>query len=296
MNPLEEFLMEKQAKLSKNTRLGLGHFGSAALGAAAVGAGSGIFAAGVVAANKIYNAATAKRDFRQMLQWHTDLQQEDQKLVNQAFRTLRQFAPDMSRDPLVSGAIVKNIVAAPQGAAGIIQESMQGQRNIGRPVSEAFLSGTQSGMAEGMKGFTPFDRYPTSKEMQERAKYEHTLAMRGEEKKHEKERTSWKKDVSQRQAEHAALADELAQVRAQKIERAKGPAFSGSVPLHDVRGEGPFVHPRTVNYVTSAPEHNMDMLAARPAGFVAPPSSYLPSVDMTLYHKPALRRGGKKKP
>jgi hypothetical protein len=163
MNPLEDFLMEKTALFGDSAKTGLGHVGSAALGAAAAGAGSALFAVGSTAAGKIYDAATSKRDFRKMLEWHADLGQEDPRLVSQAFRTLRQFAPDMSRDPLVSGALVRHIVAAPQGAAGIVQEAMQGQRNIGHPSRDAFLMGAQSGMGEGMKGFAPFVKYPPNK-------------------------------------------------------------------------------------------------------------------------------------
>jgi len=214
MNPLEEFLMEKAATFGGPdvAKQGLGHFGSAMVGAAGVGAGAAMFAAGATTVGKIYDAATAKRDFRKMLEWHADLGQEDQKLVTQAFRTLRQFAPDMSKDPLVSGSLVRHIVAAPQGAAGMIQEAMQGQRNIGRPVRDTFLAGTQSGMTEGMKGFAPYGKYPTSKETDLRAT-------------HAKEKEEWGKTQAGLEGELKATKPSLPTA----LHRSGGIKGSGSV-------------------------------------------------------------------
>jgi len=154
-NPLDEFLDEYGEKTALDWR-GVGqHTGNALLGAMGVAAGTALVGSGALAVQHIYNAATAKRDFRSMMEWNQDLHHEDQRLVNQSFRTLRRFAPDMSKDPLIAGAMVRQMVQAPQGAAGIMQQALQGQKNIGSPVIDAYLSAAEKGMAEGMKGFTP---------------------------------------------------------------------------------------------------------------------------------------------
>ena len=154
-NPLDEFLDEYGEKTALDWK-GIGqHTGNALLGAMGVAAGTALVGSGALAVQHIYNAATAKRDFRNMMEWNQDLHHEDQRLVNQSFRTLRRFAPDMSKDPLIAGAMVRQMVQAPQGAAGIMQQALQGQKNIGSPIIDAYMSAAEKGMAEGMKGFTP---------------------------------------------------------------------------------------------------------------------------------------------
>jgi hypothetical protein len=90
----------------------------------------------------------------------------------------------------------------------MIQEAMQGQRNIGRPVQEAFLAGTQQGMGEGMKGFAPFGRYDTTKE-------------RGMREEHGKEIGTLKKQHEEALAQHAS---NLAQ-HASNIANARNEAY-----------------------------------------------------------------------
>jgi hypothetical protein len=113
-----------------------------------------------LAIQHIYDAATAKRDFRGMLEWNQDLHHEDQRMVNQSFRTLRRFAPDMSKDPLVAGSMVRQMVQAPQGAAGIMQQALQGQKNIGSGILPAAMGAAGKGMGEGMKQMHVFEDEP----------------------------------------------------------------------------------------------------------------------------------------
>lgn len=158
MNPVETFLAEKIAMppIGDYSRRVGGQAGGALVQGLVAGAGTALIAAGASAAQHIYDAATAKRDFRQMLEWNKDLHGADQRLLNQSFRTLRQFAPDMSKDPLVSGALVRRMVEAPMGAAGIVQEAMGGQRLIPSPTREAFIGAVGKGVQEGTRGISTF--------------------------------------------------------------------------------------------------------------------------------------------
>ena len=160
MNPVEEFLMAKHGYQTKSALdwKAMGEQSGNALAAGGVMAGIGALTAGAaLGAQSLYNAATAKRDFRGMMEWNQDLHGEDQRLLNQSFRTLRQFAPDMSKDPLVSGSIIRRMVQAPQGVAGIIQESLSAQKGINHPALEAFIEGGKSrAVSDMMRGFKPF--------------------------------------------------------------------------------------------------------------------------------------------
>lgn len=155
MNSLDDFLSEYGEKVAVDWK-GMGQqTGNALLGAAAVGAGTMAIGGLGMAASHIYDAATAKRDFRGMMEWNQDLHHEDQRMVNQSFKTLRHFAPDMSKDPLVAGSMIRQMVQAPQGAAGIMSQALQAQKNIGSGIGAAALGGVGKGMQSGMNGFQP---------------------------------------------------------------------------------------------------------------------------------------------
>lgn len=154
MNPVEEFLAEKRADALPTHGRSFGN-------AFAQGAGAGIASAALEglasAATKIMDAATAKGHFREMLEWNQDLKDENPKWVNQAFRTLRHFAPDMSKDPLVAGAMVRRmVVSGLEGAPGVIQEALSGQKNMDGLVRKAYGQGVSKGVGEGIKDFQPF--------------------------------------------------------------------------------------------------------------------------------------------
>lgn len=157
MNPIEAFLSEKIAAPSvPQLAANVGKpFGGALLQGLGAGVGATLLAGGAVAAQRIYDAATSKHDFRKMLEWNQDLRGEDQRLVTQSFRTLRSFAPDMSRDPLVSGTLVRRMVQAPEGVAGIVQQALGGQKDIASPLQEAYVSSMGRGLHEGMGAFSP---------------------------------------------------------------------------------------------------------------------------------------------
>jgi hypothetical protein len=162
MNPIEEFLLVKTA-LKAPRQAGMfgqiGNFMAQGLGA---GLGAAVLTGGALAVRNIYNAATAKKDFKEMLQWNQDLHGADQRLLNQSFRSLRTFAPDMAKDPLVAGSMVRRMVEAPQGVAGIMGEAIQGQRGLPAPLMESFTEGAQAGVGRGVGTFQPFGLPPST--------------------------------------------------------------------------------------------------------------------------------------
>jgi hypothetical protein len=155
MNPVETFLAEKLAMFPTGAaqagRQLSGQIGGALVQGLGAGLGAAALTGGALAVQNIYNAATSKKDFRQMLEWNRDLHEADPRLLNQSFRTLRSFAPEMSKDPLVAGALVRRMVESPMGAAGIIQEAMSGQRNITAPVRESFTGAASKGVQSALE-------------------------------------------------------------------------------------------------------------------------------------------------
>lgn len=127
--------------------------GEALVGGLALGtAGAAVGAVGL-AAREIYNAATKSRDFRAMLEAHPHLEHADPRQLNQAFTTLRRFAPEFSRDPYVAGSYVDRLVANP-AAAGTLLEGAIGA--IGRmprsPIQEFAGVGVAAGHQLAVSG------------------------------------------------------------------------------------------------------------------------------------------------
>ena len=128
-NPLEEYLTEKKAtSFAAGLRSGLPHnagafgqmMGKGLAHGAAAGAAAGVVAGGTVAVQKLYDAATKARDFKAMLEHNPDLlqkQEEDPKRFNQSFTTLRTFNPAFSKDPLVAGSVMREMMESPMSAA-----------------------------------------------------------------------------------------------------------------------------------------------------------------------------------
>lgn len=150
MNPVDDFLQEKTAFFGSMRSA----FGNAArqvptaiAGGLALG-GAGAVVGGVgVGASHLWNAATKAQDFRSMLTQNADLaEHHDQKLVNQAFTTLRTFNPDFSKDPLVSGSFVRRIVDSPMGAGGIISEAISARGKGNAPISDMMMHGMEAGV------------------------------------------------------------------------------------------------------------------------------------------------------
>jgi len=145
-NPLAEYLTEKKAfggadagSFGGNMMAGLkGSLGGRALGGALGGAAmaGGVGLAGL-AAQKVMDAMTKANDFKQMLAYDAELaqmHQEDPRLVNQMFSTLRTFNPGFTKDPVVASSYVKKMVdGAPTGVAGSVATEALSHRDQLRP-------------------------------------------------------------------------------------------------------------------------------------------------------------------
>ena len=156
-NPVAEYLTTKQAGFGSAAR-GFGQgfaeqatskgFGGATANAA-MGAGigmglTGIAALGTMAATKLYDAATKARDFRVMLENNADLAEkhkENPRQFNQMFSTLRNMNPEFSRDPLVAGSYMRQMVEDPMHAGGKAVEALNFRDKAQSPVSKALLEG-----------------------------------------------------------------------------------------------------------------------------------------------------------
>ena len=158
-NPFEDFLEEygpaeeKTAGFADSAK-GFGRdFGSAlGFGAATAGA-SGVIAGIGVAAGKIYNAATKARDFRNMMSFNPDLQEHhdrDPRMFNQMFTSLRNMNPSYSKDPLVAGTYMRQMVESPLTAGGKLTDAIGNRDAFRSPFSKAVEEG-MSGAKERLK-------------------------------------------------------------------------------------------------------------------------------------------------
>jgi len=163
MNPLEAFLVEKQAqekkagfassfkRSAKNIPEALGS--ATAQGAATAAVGAGIAGIGM-AVSKIYDAMTKRRDFHQMLASNPDLvehQAADPKRFNQMFSTLRLMNPAFSADPIVAGTYMRRMADAPLTAGGVAVEALGHRESTKSPQFDAFLRGGLEGAKSGVK-------------------------------------------------------------------------------------------------------------------------------------------------
>lgn len=149
-NPVETYLNEKTA-VSFGTGLSAGLRGSLRPGAVgyrigrgAVNVGLAATGAGAVAGatygvQKLYDAATKARDFRSMLDANPDLAQkheEDPRVFNQMFSTLRTFNPAFTRDPIVAGAYIRRMVDDPMAAGAHAVEALQYRDKVRNTLGE----------------------------------------------------------------------------------------------------------------------------------------------------------------
>lgn len=123
-------------------------FMGAAGNAAMAAAGAGAVTLAGMAAQKLYDAATKAQDFKAMLSFDAGLaakHQEDPRLVNQMFSTLRTFNPSFTKDPAVASSLVARMVDSPGGVSGMmgevlpLRDKMRGQ--IGPAMMQSALGG-----------------------------------------------------------------------------------------------------------------------------------------------------------
>jgi hypothetical protein len=120
---------------------GVGHaLGQKAMGAGAAVAGASVAALAGMALTKVYDAATKSRDFKSMLAENADLAeayQEDPKMFNRMFSTLRTFNPTFSKDPIVAGAYMRQMTEDPNHAGAVAVEALQHRDKL-RPGIDTF--------------------------------------------------------------------------------------------------------------------------------------------------------------
>ena len=155
MNPVEKFLMQKQAGGFGDA---IGQVGKALPGAVAMGVAGGGLAAGATGmaygAQTLYDAITKRRDFRSMLEYNPDLHAElekNPKFFNQAFTSLRNINPQFSKDPLIAGNYLRQMMDGPMGAGGKLEAAVGMGREQKHPVLDAFSRGAQEGAKGGFK-------------------------------------------------------------------------------------------------------------------------------------------------
>ena len=142
MDLLNEYLMEKHGGFGDMAHAAGSRFMEKVPDAAAtVAVGAGLAGAGI-AASKIYDAVTKRRDFRSMMASNQDLEEEytrDPKMFNQAFTTLRRFTPEFSKDPLVAGTYMRQMMSSPATAGGVAVSALGASKDVRRPGQEPFF-------------------------------------------------------------------------------------------------------------------------------------------------------------
>lgn len=96
-------------------------------GAAAVAGGAAISALGV-GASKLLGAIKKKRDFSDMMETNGDLaayQEDNPQFFNKAYSSLRSMNPTFAGDPVVAGGMMRRMMESPQGAGGILAQSIK---------------------------------------------------------------------------------------------------------------------------------------------------------------------------
>lgn len=157
MNPVEEFLEEvgeeKQAFLGAMKGFGQA-MQSGMQSGLGMAAGTAVLAGGAVAASKLYDAATKKRDFNKMMEYNPHLQEahaQDPKMFNQMYTSLRGMNPSFAKDPLVAGRYMSRMIDEPLAAGGVLAESSgalpSGHNQFFKDVAQAGREGFGKGMS-----------------------------------------------------------------------------------------------------------------------------------------------------
>ena len=103
------------------------NFQKALVGGMGAAAATATLGAGSMAAQKIWDAATKARDFRQMMAHNADLHehhQRDPRTFNQLYTSLRTMNPTFAKDPIVAGTYMRQMVETPLNAGGILAQTI----------------------------------------------------------------------------------------------------------------------------------------------------------------------------
>lgn len=130
-NPVDDYLevTEKKAFLEGAARGARRAFSPEGLGMLAVQS-LGVAGAGALieSARKTYMAATKNQHFKKMLEVNPDLgeaQQQDPKMFNQYYNSLRSLNPQFAADPVVAGSFMRKMTEFPTNAGNILVDSLQ---------------------------------------------------------------------------------------------------------------------------------------------------------------------------
>lgn len=140
-NPVDEYLTEKKAFFGKTvgdvatgareafSAKGLGTLGAQALAVAGVGML-------LDSTRQTYMAATKNQHFKKMLEVNPDLgeaQQQDPKMFNQYYNSLRKLNPQFAADPVVAGSYMRKMTEFPTNAGSVLVDSLRA-----RPADSGF--------------------------------------------------------------------------------------------------------------------------------------------------------------
>lgn len=165
-NPLDEYFALKEAGVADTVKsIGKhvgGTAGKALLGGAGAAVGAGAVGAGGMAASKLWDAVTKAQDFRQMMEssFNGDLHElhaTQPKQFNEAFSSLRRFAPQFTKDPMVAGTYMRRMMTMrPDSAGGALVEALDRAKALpesraGAMFERAGITGASHGAQESMR-------------------------------------------------------------------------------------------------------------------------------------------------
>jgi hypothetical protein len=138
-NPVDEALeMKKEAFLggllgaAKQVGKGAGRDAMTEVGRGALQAAGGAAVIGLTgAAMKAVNAIRKKKDFRQMMDSNSDLQEfqrEDPRQFNRHYNSLAGMNPEFAHDPVVSGTYMRQMSMSPQTAGSTLVQSLESRQ------------------------------------------------------------------------------------------------------------------------------------------------------------------------
>lgn len=123
--------------------------------AQAVGQGAvGLAATGVgVAALKTYRAIRKRSDFKNMMQLNPDLSEHhesDPTKFNAHYNSMRALVPQYAEDPIISGALMRQMGEHPIGAGSTLMDAME-RSSKGRPNQSQFTLSSKMNPERGQE-------------------------------------------------------------------------------------------------------------------------------------------------
>lgn len=147
----------------------VGQVGAPALAAAGLAAVSHGTSRGL---DVLTSKFTKARDYKAMLKANPSLAQADASTTQMYFNSLRHVSPSLSKDPLVAGSFVRNMMelqpesgpAIPIQTTKLLTDAQKSisQARAGHPIAEAFAGGKPSFFQPEQAGQAPREEFPIS--------------------------------------------------------------------------------------------------------------------------------------